>query len=112
MAASKIKTILKSVRKYLPQKILNQIETNQSICFANQFTGFCSTQASTKWDIPRYKKRKLLVKLELFSEPHQKSRRCPFEKTVNHLNLVTYFAKSSILDARMGSEYDPDKNYV
>ena len=31
-----------------PSKITNHVEISQSICFANQLTGFHTTQASTK----------------------------------------------------------------
>ena len=31
-----------------PSKISNHIETSQSVCFANQLTGFYTTQVSTK----------------------------------------------------------------
>ena len=31
-----------------PSKISNHIETNQSVCFANQLTGFYTIQVSTK----------------------------------------------------------------
>ena len=62
--------------------------------------------------MPRYKKekRKLLVKPKSYSEPYQDSQTVPFPKTVNSLNLLTNFGKSSMLDSRLCSEYAPIKN--
>ena len=60
----------------------------------------------------RYKKRKLLVKLESYSESSKNPRQRPLQKTVNDLNLLTNFAQSPILDARLGSEYAPVKKSV
>ena len=83
MAASEIKTMPQSVRKY-PSNIPSHIETSQSTCFENQFTGFHTAQASTKdiskqtlmghSKVQKIKKRKLLVKPESYSELHQRPR--------------------------------------
>ena len=61
----------------------------------------------------RYKKRKLLVKPEIYLEPHQKSQTAPFPKNSQQLKPVkTNFAKNSILNAQLGSEYIPIKSSV
>ena len=41
----------------------------------------------------------------MYSEPYQKSKMVRFAKIVNGLKLLTIFAKSSILDVWLGSEY-------
>ena len=48
----------------------------------------------------------------VFKTPPNVSDNVLCKKTVNGLNVLTNFAKSSILDARLGSEYAPAKNLV
>ena len=53
--------------------------------------------------MPRYKKEKgkLLFKPKSYSGPHQDSQTAFFPKTVNGLNRLTNFGKSSILESRL-----------
>ena len=62
--------------------------------------------------MPRYKKeeRKLLVKPKLYSGLRQDSQTAPFLKTLNGLDPLTNFGKSSILDSLLCSENAPIKN--
>ena len=82
----------------------DHIGTSQSICFANQLTGFYMTQASTERCFQTdfngtlkkmVKKRKLLVKSVSYSEPRQKSQTPLFPKKQSMAdNGLTNFAKT------------------
>ena len=47
----------------------------------------------------------IMTKPEAYSEPTRTSKMCFLAKIVNGLESLTIFAKSSISDVRLGSEY-------
>ena len=85
-------------------KNTNHIETSQSNCLINQLTNSHTTQASTE--------RYLQTDFDETCQSIKKQRRIqntvkhlrqrPLQKTVNSLNPLINFAKSSILDTWLG----------